>query len=71
MATVTVTYAVNTNAGAQIRALAKALEKLSYSMPDNVSSGASSVLTIDNAPSTGTASVQITAGPYSGSAILV
>lgn len=71
MATVTVTFAINTHAGAQLRALAKAIEKVAAPVPDNVSSGASTVLTIDNAPSSGTVSVQISAGPYAGSAVIV
>jgi hypothetical protein len=71
MATVTVTFAANTNAGAQIRRLAKALELAVAQMPDNPGSGASTVLTVDNGPSTGTVSVQITAGPYTNTAPII
>jgi hypothetical protein len=71
MATVTVTYAAGANAGAQLRQLSKAIQKLAGNIPDQVGSGASTVLTVDNGPSSGTVSVQITAGPYAGSAILV
>jgi hypothetical protein len=62
MATLTITIAGNGNAGALYRRLAHQIEQAVRDMPDNPSSGASSVLTIDNG--TGTATVQITAGPY-------
>jgi hypothetical protein len=71
MATVTVTFAAGAYAGAQLRQLSKAIQKVASNMPDQVGSGASTVLTVDNAPSSGTVSVQITAGPYSGNAIIV
>lgn len=71
MATLTITYAAGANAGAQIRKLSQRLEELSLNVPDNASTGASTVLTIDNAPSSGTASVQITAGPYLSSLYLI
>ena len=70
MATVTITIAAGANAGEKFRRLAKQIEKAAAVVPDNLSSGASTVLTIDNA--VGTASVQITAGPYQNtSAFLV
>lgn len=71
MATLAVTFTANSQAGAQLRRLAKAIELAAAPLPDNVSTGASTVLTIDNGPSTGTVSVQITAGPYAGSAVIV
>jgi hypothetical protein len=40
-------------------------------VPDKVGSGASTVLTIDNAPATGVASVQLTAGPYQNTSALI
>lgn len=69
MATLTITFAANTGAGALLRRLAKQIDKAAAEMPDRVHSGASTVLTIDNAPSTGVASVQITAGPYTSSTV--
>ena len=67
MATLAVTIAANANAGAVLRRLALQLQKAAAGIPDNASTGASTVLTIDNAPSGGVASVQITAGPYQSS----
>lgn len=71
MATLDITLAINKEAGATIRQYAKALEKLAMSLPDANPTGASYVLRIDNAPSTGTASFQIQAGPITTSALLV
>lgn len=71
MATVTITIAQNANAGALYRRLAHQIEQAVRDMPDNPAGGASSVLTIDNAPSAGSASVQITAGPYQSSLLFV
>jgi hypothetical protein len=62
MATVTCTVAAGGNFGSNVRALASALQKLVADVPDNNPTGASSVLTIDNA--TGFAKVTISAGPY-------
>jgi hypothetical protein len=62
MATVTCTSTVGTNFGSNISALARALEELAASVPDNNATGASSVLTIDNG--TGFAKVTISSGPY-------
>lgn len=67
MATVTITIAAGAQAGSKYRRLAKQIEKAVAAMPDEVSTGASSVLTIDNAPATGTASAQVTSGPYTSS----
>lgn len=63
MATLALTWAINTNAGSGMRALAHAIQKASENCPDTNSSGASVVLTIDNAPATGIASV-VVSGPY-------
>jgi len=57
--------------GALLRRLAKQIEKCAATVPDRTSTGASTVLTIDNAPSTGVASVQVTSGPYTSSLFLV
>lgn len=66
MATLALTFAVNTNAGERIRKLAAQIEAAAAVVPDAVASGASVVLTIDNSDP----SVQITAGPYQNSAKL-
>jgi hypothetical protein len=71
MATLTITYAAGAQAGPQLRRLVHQLEKAVIGIPDTVPTGASTVLTIDNNPSGGTASVQITAGPYQSSLFLV
>jgi hypothetical protein len=71
MASVTVTITAGSETGAILRRLAKQIDKMAATVPDRVSTGASTVLTIDNAPSTGVVSVQLTAGPYAGSAFLV
>lgn len=65
MSTLAITIPVtNGDAGALLRRLAQQIEKAAAPIPDRVASGASIVLTIDNAPSAGLATVQITAGPY-------
>ena len=71
MATLTITLAAGSETGALLRRLARQIEKAAIDVPDRVSTGASTVLTIDNAPSTGVASVQITAGPYTSSVFRV
>jgi hypothetical protein len=71
MASVTVTFTAGSNAGAQLRRMAKALEKAAGDVPDQVGSGASTVLTIDNAPSSGTVSFQLTAGPYTNASPII
>lgn len=49
-----------------------AINKLAQDVPDTNATGASTVLTIDNGTGSGElVSVQITAGPYTGSKILV
>jgi hypothetical protein len=70
MATVTLTFTVPSEAGAQLRGLANAIEKVALTLPDRVSTGASTVLTIDNAVGS-VCGVQVTAGPYTGSQVLV
>jgi propanediol dehydratase large subunit len=77
MASVTITFPANTGStnqeyetGAQLRHLARQISKLAAGMPDKVSSGASTVLTIDNTASgRSVGSVQITAGPYQTAAL--
>lgn len=71
MATLTITLAAGSNTGATLRKLAARIEQAANGIPDIVSSGASTVLTIDNAPSVGVATVQITAGPYQSSSLAV
>ena len=71
MATLTITLAAGSETGAVLRRLAKQIEKAAADVPDRVSTGASTVLTIDNAPSTGVASVRLTAGPYQSALFLV
>lgn len=70
MATLTVTYPAGDNTGSSLRALAAAIEKMAAGVPDVVPTGASTVLTIDNAPATGRVSVALTAGPYQASAVI-
>lgn len=70
-ATLTFTVAVGGEAGARFRKLAKAIEQAASVLPDNNSTGASVVLTLDNGPSTGFASAQVSAGPYQSSVIRV
>lgn len=67
MATLAVTINANANAGATLRKLANRLVEIAADIPDNASTGAATVLTVDNAPGAGTVSVQITAGPYPSS----
>jgi hypothetical protein len=74
IATLTITLAVTTEAGAQLRSRASrrgrcALNKVASALPDKSATGASTVLTIDNGVGS-TCGLQITAGPYSGSQVL-
>jgi hypothetical protein len=65
VATVAITItAANGDAGALLRKLANQIEAAAAVVPDRVTTGASTVLTISDAPATGVASVQITGGPY-------
>jgi hypothetical protein len=72
MASVTITLAAGTEQGALLRKLARRINEVAIDVPDRVSTGASTVLTIDNTTTGGgIGTVQITAGPYAGSAIIV
>lgn len=71
MATLNITIPVGGYAGSTIRALARSLEQIASNMPDQNSSGASVVLTVDNAPATGVASVALSAGPYTSNTHIV
>lgn len=66
MATLTITFTTSQQAGERLRKMAAQLNKAASVVPDSQSTGASTVLTIDNADP----SVQITAGPYTNSAKL-
>lgn len=70
MATLTITFTASTEAGAKLRRLANQIEKTAQLLGDNPS-GASTVLTIDNAPTGGNVSVQLTAGPVTQASALV
>lgn len=70
MATLAITITANSQAGAQLRRLAAQIEKTAHLLGDNPT-GASTVLTIDNAPSGGVASVQLTAGPVTQATALI
>ena len=65
MATLALTFAAGSETGAALRKLAKEIEGIAALLPDRMPTGASTVLTVDNAP--GSASnavgVQLTAGP--------
>jgi hypothetical protein len=67
MATLAISFAINTEAGARMRKLGAALQDIAGDVPDNVSSGAATVVTITDSPLT----VQVTGGPYAGAAKLV
>jgi hypothetical protein len=64
IATLAITIAAGSDAGQILRRLAFQLQQAASGVPDKVPTGASTVLTIDNAPANGIASVQITGGPY-------
>lgn len=70
MASVTITVAAGGEAGAVFRAIANAIETAVVAVPDRNATGASTVLTIDNAVGS-VCGVQITAGPYTGTQVLV
>jgi hypothetical protein len=70
MATLAITFPINTEAGAKLRRLANQLEKTAQLIGDNPG-GASTVLTIDNGPTGGVVSVQLTAGPVTQASALV
>ena len=76
MATLTLTIPANTGAndarstGTELRRFAKQFEKAVAHVPDRVSSGASTVVTIDNTGGN-LASIVVTSGPYAGNTFLV
>lgn len=70
MASLTVTITAGNETGTILRKLARNIEAIAAAVPDRVSTGASTVLTIDNAPATGAVSVQLTAGPYQSAAYI-
>ncbi len=73
MATLAVTIPVtNGNAGAILRAISKNIALAAANTPDTLATGASVVLTVDNAPGTGlVCGVQITGGPYQSGSLVV
>lgn len=70
MATLTLTFAAGTDAGAKLHRLSHQLNKLASTVPDLNPTGAATVLTISDAVG-GTCGIQITAGPYAGAQLLV
>lgn len=62
MATLAITITAGGNAGAQLRMLGNLIQKAATPLGDTNGSGASVVLTIDNAPSGGVASVIVSGG---------
>lgn len=62
MATLPITITAGNNAGASLRQLALAIQKAASVLPDTNPTGASVVLTIDNGPATGVASVIVSGG---------
>lgn len=71
MASLTITLAKGTEAGATLRQFAKAIEHCAAGLPDANPTGSSTTLVIDNAPATGTASFQITGGPITSNLFTV
>jgi hypothetical protein len=64
MASLAITWTAGSPTGDQMRSLAKAIYQVASNVPDKVSSGASSVLTITAPDGNADVSVQVTAGPY-------
>lgn len=62
MATLALTWTAGSQAGASLRELGNLIQKAATPLGDNNGSGASVVLTIDNAPSGGVASVVVSGG---------
>jgi hypothetical protein len=62
MATATISIAAGNQAGATLRALAKAIEKAAMPLGDNNGSGAAVTCVIDDTPATGEASVLVAGG---------
>lgn len=71
MATLPITFTAGSDTGALLRRLAVQIQKMANDVPDKTSTGASTVVTIDNAPTGGNVSVQVTAGPYTSSLVYV
>ena len=71
MATLTLTFTAGTDTGALLRRAATQLQKMSNDIPDKTATGASTVVTIDNAPTNGNVSFQVTAGPYTSTNLYV
>jgi hypothetical protein len=67
----TLTFNLPTESGAALRRMALALEQLAQQLPDKQATGATTVLTVDNAPSSGWSTVQLTAGPITTAAVFV
>ena len=63
MATLAITFAAGTESGAAIRRLGFQLQQIASLLPDRQATGATTVLTFDNAPAGGDVSAQVTAGP--------
>lgn len=70
MATLTVSFTAGSETGALLRRLAKNIDRVAAGIPDKCSTGATTVLTIDNGPATGVVSVQITSGPYTSGLLI-
>jgi hypothetical protein len=62
MSTQAITIAAGGNAGAQLRLLGNLIQKAATPLGDTNGSGASVVLTIDNGPTGGVASVVVSGG---------
>jgi len=71
MATLALTFTAGTDTGALLRRAAEQLQKMSYDIPDKVATGASTVVTVDNGPTGGNVSFQVTAGPYTSTNVYV
>lgn len=64
MATLTVTIAAGKDPRAVLDRLGKQIRSIAAEVPNSVTGG-STVITFDNAPTSGVVSVQITSGPHS------
>lgn len=63
MATLAITIPAGSDAGQILRRLSFQIQQAASTVPDKTPTGASVVLTIDNAPANGIASVAVS-GPY-------
>lgn len=68
IATLTLTTTAGGYAGSQLRHLAMVLVQVANTLPDSNSTGASTVVTLDNG--VGYCGVQVTGGPYAGSQVV-